>query len=237
MKPERHLKLAHLSEQQLAALIARYYEGSKTSELVDEFGIDARPSDLFEFFPPQMVTGLQCPYCELDLWQKLHSRSSRWEPQPYCPGCGHEHTEGTYRHCHCSGCRKRVAEVDAEIEAKKRLLVEQWYPPAKQWDNPDIQNLVGQLTLRDAVFVMALYRNADVDDEGTAGAPYAKERPLAPTTPLITDVLGHLVQRGLVRVSATSTLESFQFDDQLTRVEAHYIFKVRYGSFLCSPSN
>ena len=175
------------------------------------------------------------PILRTGLVAETAHRSSRWEPQPYCPGCGHEHTEGTYRHCHCSGCRKRVAEVDAEIEAKKRLLVEQWYPPAKQWDNPDIQNLVGQLTLRDAVFVMALYRNADVDDEGTAGAPYAKERPLAPTTPLITDVLGHLVQRGLVRVSATSTLESFQFDDQLTRVEAHYIFKVRYRLFPMLP--
>lgn len=227
MKPERHTKLAHLSDEQMEALVARYYEGARTADLVAEFGIGARPSELFKLFPPRLA-GIPCPYCERELWQKLRSKSATSTPLPYCPACGHEHTEGTYRRCHCDGCRKRVAAIDAAIAAKKRHLVELGYPPADIWESPSIHHLAGQLTLRDAVFLSALYRNAHIDAAGTVGAPYAKERPLSPTTELTKDMLGHLGRRGLVRVSATSSLDSFEFDDELTRVKAHYIFKVRY---------
>lgn len=227
MRPERHSKLAHLSNEQTDALVSRYYEGAKTADLVVEFGIDARPSDLFKLFPPRVVD-IQCPYCATNLWQKLRSKSATSAPLPYCPACGHEHTEGTYRRCHCVGCRKRIAEIDTAIETKKRHLVLQGYPSADTWENPNVHHLAGQLTLRDAVFLSALYRNAHIDAAGTVGAPYAKERPLSPTTELTNDMLAHLGRRGLARVSATSSLDSFEFDEELTRVKAHYIFKVRY---------
>ena len=55
MIPAQHPKLAHLSDEHLEALVARYYAGSRTSDLVTEFGIDARPSDLFKLFSPRVV--------------------------------------------------------------------------------------------------------------------------------------------------------------------------------------
>ena len=227
MKPERHPKLAHLTEPQMQALIERYYAGAKTSELVAEFGIGARPSDLIKLFPP-VVLDTQCPYCAVSLWQAPRSKSASRAPQPYCPQCRHEHTEGTYRHCHCAGCRKHVADVEAAIVAKKRELVREGYPSDEIWQNPSVDHLLGQLTLRDVVFLSALYRNAHIDREGTAGAPYATERPLSPTSDLSQAMLSHLARRRLVRVAATSPLDSFQFDDELTRVTAYYTFEVRY---------
>jgi len=95
MKPAQHPKLAHLSDEHLEALISRYYAGSKTSDLVAEFGIEARPSDLFKLFSPRVVATALCPYCEINLWQKLPSKTSRHASAPYCPRCGHEDTHGT----------------------------------------------------------------------------------------------------------------------------------------------
>jgi hypothetical protein len=139
MEPERHPKLAHLSDEQIGALVCRYYEGVKAADLVVEFGVDARPSELFKLFPPRAVDIL-CPHCEAGLWQKLRSKSATSAPLPFCPACSHEHTEGTYRRCDCNGCRRRVAEMDAAIEAKKRDLVLQGYPPAEIWQDPSVDH-------------------------------------------------------------------------------------------------
>lgn len=234
MKPERHPKLAHLADDQLATLVARYYEGARTADLVAEFKIDARPSDLFKLFPPRMLQ-IDCPHCETPLWQKLKSKSTTSAPLPQCPKCGHEHTEGTYRRCNCPGCRGRVAEMEASIEATKRQLVLRCYPPVEVWQERDAFRIASQLRLRDAVFISALYRNGNVNSDGTVGPPYAKERPLSPTDDLTKSVLDHLQARGLVRVSPTSSLDCFIFDDELTRVSAHYTFKVRYRLFPMLP--
>lgn len=237
MKPERHLKLAHLSEQQLAALVARYYGGAKTSDLVAEFGIDARPSELVKLFPPRVRDDIQCPHCAVRLWQALSSKSARTAPPPYCPACEHEHTEGTFRRCRCEGCRRRIAEIEASLAATKRALIEQGYPTVDEWDDPNVDHLVGQLTLRDVVFLSSLYRNAHIEVDGTAGPPYAKERPLSPSTELNNAILDHLRKRGLIRVSSASPLDCFQFDDELTRVTALYTFKVRYRILPMLPAD
>lgn len=235
MKPAQHPKLAHLSDEHLEALIARYYAGSKTSDLVAEFGIEARPSDLFKLFSPRVVATALCPYCEMNLWQKLPSKTSRHASAPYCPRCGHEDTHGTRQQCQCANCRRRVEEHRQAIEDMKRVLVREAYPPAVLWENPNVRNLAEQLTLRDAVFITALYRNAHCNSSGTAGMPYSKDRPLAPTVDLAKTLLAHLGARKLLLVSLESPIEAFEFDEELTRVTAHYIFKVRYRLFPMLP--
>jgi hypothetical protein len=131
----------------------------------------------------------------------------------------------------------RVAEAESAIAAAKRGLVEQCYPPVAQWQDPNVDHLVGQLTLRDAVFLSALYRNAHMNPDGTAGPPYADERPLSPSDELHKSMLDHLRRRGLIRVSAGSPLDCFEFDDELTRVTAHYTFKVRYRILPMLPAD
>lgn len=235
MKPAQHPKLAHLSDEHLEALIGRYYVGSKTSDLVAEFGIDARPSDLFKLFSPRVVAATACPYCEVNLWQKLPSKSSRYASPPYCPRCGHEDTQHTRQQCYCDNCRRRAEEHRAAIEEMKRALVREAYPSVATWESPNARNLAEKLTLRDAVFITALYRNAHCDNNGTAGMPFSKERPLAPSLELARTLLAHLGGRGLISVSTESPLDAFQFDDELTRVTAHYIFTVRYRLFPMLP--
>jgi hypothetical protein len=235
MIPAKHPKLAHLSDEHLEALVARYYAGSRTSDLVTEFGIDARPSDLFKLFSPREVATATCPYCEVNLWQKLPSKSSRYADPPYCPRCRHQDPQGTRHQCQCANCRGRAEERRQAVEDMKRALVREAYPAVELWQNPNVASLAQQLTLRDAVFMTALFRNWHCDKSGAAGTPVSKERPLAPTFDLAKGLLAHLAARGLISVSAESPTEAFDFDDELTRVAAHYIFKVRYRLFPMLP--
>ena len=235
MTPQQHPKLIHLSEEQLQALIDRYYNGSKTSDLVVEFGVDVRSSELFKLFAPKVLKDAVCPYCKINLWQNLRSKSSRCENAPFCPNCRHEPSEGTRRNCSCGNCRKKAADIQAAIQDTKFEIVRVAYPVNEQWKNPDVDYLAMQLTLRDAVFISALYRNANVDDLGTVGPPYAKDRPLAPTSELVKTILDGLGSRGMIRVSQTSPIDAFVFNAECTAVEAHYIFKVRYRLFPMLP--
>ncbi len=235
MKPAQHPKLAHLSDEHLEALVARYYAGSKTSDLVAEFGIDARPSELFKLFSPRVVATVTCPYCEVSLWQKMPSKTSRYADPAYCPRCGHLDTGSTRQQCQCANCRQRAEQRRLAIDEMKRALVRDGYPTMPVWESPNVQHLAEQLTLRDAVFVTALYRNAHCDTNGAVGNPFSKERPLAPTSELTKTILTHLGARRLVSVSAESPIDAFEYDDELTRVTAHYIFKVRYRLFPMLP--
>lgn len=225
MNLDRHSKIAHLSEDQLNSLIARYYAGEKTGELLAEYNIDAKPSDLIKLLPPR-VLAKYCPYCEVNLLQRYRSKSARSDPSPFCPAC--EHTEGIRGVCNCKGCRDRRIEVTRSIEDNKRRLINSAYPSPTIWSEPTIERLCNQLKLRDAVYILTLYRNANIDQDGLAGPPYAKERPLAPTDSLRADILKHRASRGLISVSSTSPLDSFSFDDDDTIQPAYYIFKVKY---------
>jgi len=171
----------------------------------------------------------------VNLWQKLPSKSSRYADPPYCPRCRHQDPQGTRHQCQCANCRGRAEERRQAVEDMKRALVREAYPAVELWQNPNVASLAQQLTLRDAVFMTALFRNWHCDKSGAAGTPVSKERPLAPTFDLAKGLLAHLAARGLISVSAESPTEAFDFDDELTRVAAHYIFRVRYRLFPMLP--
>ena len=238
MKPRQHPKLAHLSEDEMELLIASYYSGSKASDLVAQFHIDARASELFKFFSPKVLQDILCPYCGVNLWQIRGSKSSSYEILPHCPLCEHQNTQGTRQVCGCKNCRQKAVEIKHSIEERKRGLVRAYYKSAELWEEPDAYGLLGRLSLRDVVFVAALFRNANLDTQGTVGPPFAGERPLAPTSDLQHKLITHLSGRGLIRVSADlSPLDAFKFDDAVTAVDAHYIYKVRYRLFPMLPLN
>jgi hypothetical protein len=119
----------------------------KNSALINEFGIDARASDLFKLFSPTVLKDSTCPYCNVNLWQNPRSKTSCSPPRPYCPSCGHEHTVGTYRRCGCRNGQDRVAQAEADIAERKRRLIRERYPAGQLWEDPDPGHLVRQLTL------------------------------------------------------------------------------------------
>lgn len=90
MKPFVNEKIAHLSEEQLTALIDRYYTNEKISDLLDEYKINVRPGELANLLPPIINNDIICPYCNIEMWTDRFSRSSyKKSAAAYCPMCKH----------------------------------------------------------------------------------------------------------------------------------------------------
>lgn len=227
MEPQASPRIAHLTSEQLDALIARYYAGEKNSALAEEFGIAGKPADLHKLFPPK-VLATRCPYCDVAMWQKQPSKSAYSSSLPYCPSCSHEDSARSHAKCRCRNCLAAAAAERQRIADAQRQAIDTKYAPLEQWKEPDVPNLVRQFTLADAAYLMALYRSGNVDGAGTIGPPYATERPFAPTFTLARQAFNRLLSRQLIRISPTSPLEAFVFNDDNTEVTGFYDFKVRY---------
>lgn len=56
--------LDHLTTDQIASLIERYYRNENVASLLTEYTIDVPASALFKLFPDQVIEA-RCPYCYL----------------------------------------------------------------------------------------------------------------------------------------------------------------------------
>lgn len=84
-------KLSHLSDKQIKELIERYYDKEKVSDLISDFNLKLRPSQLVKHFPPEVLES-ECIYCDINLIRPRVSRDYQsWKTIPeFCPNCGHE---------------------------------------------------------------------------------------------------------------------------------------------------
>jgi hypothetical protein len=126
-------RLAHLSAEQIEALYSEYIGGEKIALLLERYAIDIAPSSLIKAFPPVPCAELQCPYCEVHLYERRKSRSAySWNDNlAYCPNCAHRHyfpgRNQWQRECACPPClaaRERARQAKA-IEQRRRIK-EHW---------------------------------------------------------------------------------------------------------------
>ena len=212
-----HAKLAHLSPEQVSELMDRYYHGNETvAVLIDAYKVDVRPSGLVALFPPVIHDDLFCPYCEgINLVTKRSSRNGGAGTHPVCPDCGHKSNSG----CWCANCQKREKERRLTAEERKRQIINGCY--AREIDFP----FADELSLRDAVFLMALSRHSLTEDLKFI-TPFDVEPPFAPTYSYQNEIIKHLYAKGLVYISAESRTDAFVFDAAETHIEAYYPAKV-----------
>lgn len=223
MTPTKHEKLAHLSDAQVERLVERYYEGVRNSELIREFGIDARPSNLHKLFPEQILPDLECPHCSINLWQRPRSKAGYSEVPPHCPQCNHIEASS----CSCSGCvEERAARQQREEDIKRRSVTEAYSLP-EPWTEPDIGRLLAQLTMQDVVYFLAFVQHGTGVERCFCELPDRPEKPMAPTPDLTCSIISRLFGRGLLAVDPNSGLDGFEFDDQ-GNCTAFYYFRVRY---------
>ena len=99
--------LRHLTSEDVATLMRRYYDGEAVSKLTKEYNISVRASDLYKLFPPEVYQNYTCEYCDEFLVIKRPSKtmrnSPRYEKDLYCPICGHKPFQ---EHCKCKNCLK-----------------------------------------------------------------------------------------------------------------------------------
>ena len=217
-----HKKLAHLTPEQVVDLVRRYNEGEKLTYLVEAFNIDARPAGLVHLLPPIVHQDLLCFYCQdTHLISKRPARTftpHRSVP-PHCPECGHR----TGDCCRCKPCWEKEQAERRLSEKKKRDLIDAIC--TRQVDVPSPEDL----TLRDAVCLLALARHAVTDDLGYLKPYYDFDKTLAPLPECRQDILSHLYQRGLIAISPDSDVRAFVCDPAvtiITRYESAWVLWV-----------
>jgi replicative DNA helicase len=103
-------RLMHLSDNDIQELIKRYYSGENIKKLIEQYKINARPSQLVGLFPPKKTLKV-CPYCHENFILIYKSRSYFTQNDDYCQLCNHR--EGR---CDCINC----------IEAQEKQQEKEW---------------------------------------------------------------------------------------------------------------
>ncbi len=182
-----HPKLAHLSEDQLQEIIARYYDQEReftVSQIVRDFEIDARPGELSSLLP-EHVHDETCSFCEgIHLQSKAPPRTGPHRREPRCPSCGHR--PGGY--CNCANCREAAATAKAESERIRRDLIHEHYGP-HNWGEP---KPAAELSLREAVYLKALISHYSTEDLEFVDPAHFTQVPFAPNSELMWSVLRHV---------------------------------------------
>lgn len=205
VRPPVDPRVAHLTDGEVLELLRRYQAGTeKVTALMQEFGIDGRPSSLVAMLPA-IPSGHDCPYCpDQTLFIAPRSRGRTYgTPTPFCPRCQHQHTG----HCRCHACNEARRQLQIETESRKRETVRRCYSVG------DVSGLeIEDLSLFQAVSLLAVF-NHSVSQDLAAVSPYQTTRaPLAPTSDLRHDMVDNLLSAGLIAVNPESPLEAFVFN-------------------------
>ena len=213
-------RLAHLSKIQIEELIERYYNKEKVKNLIAEYEIDARPSQLVKLFPPTITEDI-CPYCDVNLVIKHSSRDYSWNKKSAtCPSCGHE--EGGF--CWCANCKeKEQIRAQNERQEKQELL------DSLLHIDEDEKVDLDSLSFEDKIYLGAFLREGISEDFNYIRPIDSFDNPLAPTQDYISEILEVLREKRLIVVHPNSDSEFFEDIDIETGNFRFYPYKVKWA--------
>lgn len=214
-------KLSHLTNDELDDLITRYQSGDeKVSDLIEEFCIDIRASNLLSILPPIVHEDLFCPYCEdTNLVSKRQRGGATLnQSQAYCLSCNHQNTN----HCFCSGCREKEENIRRETQLRKRAIIEEEY--TREITTP----AANDISLSDALFLLSITRHSLSEDMEVIEPFDDSELPLAPLYDFQNEVVKHLYSKGFITISPESPIEAFVFDASETDIDGYYPVRVTW---------
>ena len=218
---------SELSADQVNDIVNRYYNGESATNLIEEYELNARPNNLYKFFPPEVLDEL-CEYCHVNLLKERESKSSHhyhWmnSDSVYCPKCSHKPLTSF---CSCNNCleKARIKRENMKEAIKQAYSTE--YAPI------DISTLSFDLR----VFLGALVRTAVKEDLYNV-IPYEDStKILAPTTELNAEIYRSLSRNRIILVDPSSPLECFDIKSK-DFPNVYYMFKVKYTLNLLYPTN
>ena len=208
-------KLSHLSAEEVKTLRNRYYQGESTNKLIKEYGISARPNNLYKLFPPEEVEEF-CEYCGVQLVRNCVSKSAyQWrnDSDIYCPVCGHK----PHVHCRCENC----IHEEQELADFQRMLIEAAYSQ----NRPAVK--LSELTFEQRVFLGTLCWG--LGDENMSIKPYNGANViLTPTDDLRSQVYESLNRDDIITVSPASPLTAFEAEDENFPYR-YFVYEVQYS--------
>lgn len=210
-------KLTHLSQQELEEMLRCYYADEKVQSILTRFGIDCAPNVFHKILPPIVLHLQECPACGATMIQPRVARGQeRWgKPAICCSQCHHEDTAT----CDCGFCQAaRKAEKEAQVAADRTKMAEfiRTHFPV-----PSEPIVASELSLKEAVLLLALVRSCGFSDESDASSEVILEPlddasiPFAPEPDFQFEVLTALMERNIVAPSKYSAPEAFYFEGGL----------------------
>lgn len=219
-------KLKHLSKFGIVEIINAYYEGVKTTTLIDEFQIDVRKSSLYKIFPPERLD-LPCKYCYSPMLLPLKSKSgynSYNNINAYCSIC--EHTNDVF--CQCENCNKKREKVLVEKEKarkeelKKNKEIIDSILQSKKTKVPE-----ESLSLEDRLYLSVILR-ATLSEELNVVLPLAySNTPIASTSELESEVIKALTARKIMVLDPSNDCTLFNVDREKNSISFNML-NVKY---------
>lgn len=195
-----HEKISHLTEIQINELIERYYNGEKIGNLLTEFNIKARPSELVGLFPPIIYKDAMCLYCDISMISYRKSRSDNGNPKVICQKCGHNNSV----QCACEQCQviKRTKQ-QAELERKRKLIAETYSLQSTESINLD------NMDFRDKIYLGALLR-AGLEEDYSRIKPLNNQNvKLSANEDMNLDIVRTLYCRKIIAIHPNSPVDAF----------------------------
>ena len=149
-------KLSHLSKHEVSELIERYYGREKVANLIKDYKLELRPSQLVKHLPPE-VLDQKCIYCEVNLIRPRLSRDYQsWKLVPgFCSNCSHEESG----FCSCKNCKAVEWYHQDKERQEKQDFLDTW---VNHEDSEKIE--LDDLTLTEKIYLGALLREGISED-------------------------------------------------------------------------
>jgi hypothetical protein len=202
-------KISHLNNEQIENLIYRYYNGENTTNLIKEYNLNVRSSDLYKIFPPIVHSDILCPYCNIPMISQRVSRSSYSEDyiNSICPQCRHKY----FYECDCCECKKIKENIRLEEENTKRMLIIDL--AEFQRNNIDFQHYE-LLSLKDRIYISSLLR-CGLSEDFDIIKPYVEFREkLSPTDSFSFEMIRYLYKNRILIIHMDSSISGFIFKDE-----------------------
>jgi len=213
-------KLSHLSEKQVQELIERYYDKEKVSDLISDYNLKFRPSQLVKHFPPEVLEK-KCTYCDFNLIKPRVSRDYQsWKTIPeYCPNCGHEDS-GI---CSCQSCKALEWHQKDRERQEKQDFIDIWL------NHEDEEKIdLDDLSFTDKVFLGALLREGISEDYNYIKAIERFITPLTPTLEFRSEIINRLSEIGAIVIHQSTDSEFIEIVDYEEGNYRYYTYKVKW---------
>ncbi|MDO8349687.1 MAG: hypothetical protein Q7S94_00865 [Gallionella sp.] len=221
-------KLAHLSDEQVASLIIRYYEGEKIKSLLSEFEILSLPNQFNKILPRVVQANLRCTACGAPMVKILQSRhKSNTHNEPYaCSSCSHLNSIS----CRCVQRMKLAQDAKFAEQFTHQSLISAYcnkYSPAPRSVS------VADISLRVAVSLLAMVRTCQQKNDGTYGSISNNPIPFSPEGNFGFGLIKMLFADALIAPSDSSTPYAFSIEDG--KVVSFFIETVDWKLNFASP--
>lgn len=218
-----HEKLSHLSPEEFAELLKRYYDPEKewtVTRIMQHFKIDARPAEMTSLLPPTVYEELFCDYCDAtNLISRPVPRDAKSSGDPFCPVCGHR----PVGYCGCRNCRAQEEAARQAREESRREIIRNVYDPCRRVSPP-----LPVLSLREAIYLKAVTAHSASEDLARV-APFAfTQCALAPTEQHRFDIVRRLHELGALAPDSESKLSAFIFENEADPSPRFYLAEVEW---------